>query len=140
MHCKARGTLIYHTLVTSGISRSVAYSVVAYHELGWEELNPRNRLDVIKFHNNERPLLCPYCGTGRVLELFNISGQYLDDDTDYEWCCRSCGSTKYIYKKEPGTSRRVLRRKRKEAREPALPGHLFGRFLGFTGRSFSLNT
>lgn len=128
MHLMVRDRPDYLALVDAGVTKSVAYSVVAYHVLGWNELNIRNRLEVVR-HRMPPPLLCPCCGSGHALMLYNISGKYLDDNSDYEWCCRSCGHLKYIYKKEAGTSRRVLRKKRKDALGPALPAHFFGRFL-----------
>lgn len=128
MHLEVRNRPDYLTLVNSGVTKAIAYSFVAYQVLGWDPLNIRNRRDVIRYRK-PCPLLCPSCGSGSVLVLYNISGKYLDTDTDYEWCCRSCGELKYILNKEAGTSRRILRKKRKEALQDALPAHIFGRFV-----------
>lgn len=125
MHLEVRNRPDYLTLVKSGVTKAIAYSVVANQVLGWDALNIRNRLDVIRYRK-PCPLLCPHCGSASVLMLYNVSGKYLDTDTDYEWCCRSCGHLKYIFMKEPGTSRRLLRMKRKEALQDALPAHFFG--------------
>jgi|GEM_PF-6312826 len=114
MHCMYRGKREYQDLLDAGCTKGIAYSVFAYGEIGWSSLKRRNRLDVIRYRKPS-PDVCPHCHSERKLHLYNISNKYLDDDSDYEWCCRSCGMLKYQYKKEAGTSRRMLRAQRKEA-------------------------
>jgi hypothetical protein len=84
-------------------------------------------MDVVKTRTTP-PLLCPYCGSARSMQLFNISGHYLDDDADYDWCCRSCGMLQYHYFKEPGQSRRLIRERKKTIAAPPISRHLLGRF------------
>ena len=128
MHLEVRDRADYNHLVRAGVPKSTAYSIVYYHEIGWKSMNVRNRLEVIRYRTVSPPL-CPACGSTSTLFVYNISKEYRDDDTDYKWLCRSCGILLTKYQKEPGTSRRLLRRKRKEALEPAPDKHLFGRFL-----------
>lgn len=88
MHCIYRGTREYLDLLKEGVTTSIAYSVFAYHELGWSGLKRRNKLDVIKYRVPS-PGICPHCGE-RIPQLYNLSGKYLDDDSDYTWTCRVC--------------------------------------------------
>ena len=88
MHCRARDYTEYQEILNAGFSKAIAYSVVACHVLGWSELKYRNRLEVIRYRK-PAPLQCPQCGRVPV-QLFNKSGKYRDDDTDYEYFCREC--------------------------------------------------
>ena len=92
MHCRVQHTPEYHALVDSGSTKAVAYAVCAYDVLGWEDLIWRCRLDVIRYRL-AKPDICPLCGCVPV-NLFNKSGRYLDDDSDYEWMCRRCHAKK----------------------------------------------
>lgn len=70
-----------------------------YRNTPWEKINTKNRMRIVGLRL--KPLdVCPSCGAP-YSQLFNISGKYLDDDTDYEYLCRKCGVMKY-YSKEPG--------------------------------------
>lgn len=92
MHCRVKDTDEYRALVDSGFTKAVAYAVGAYHVLGWEGLKPRVKREVIS-SRLAKPDTCPLCGRVPVL-VFNKSGRYLDDDSDYEWLCRACHSDK----------------------------------------------
>ena len=88
MHCRVKGTHAYRTAIDAGFTTSIGYAVGAYFELGWEGLNTRCRLDVIRYRL-AKPDTCPQCGRVPV-RLFNRSGKCLDDDADYEWLCQRC--------------------------------------------------
>jgi hypothetical protein len=88
MHCRARDYTEYQEILNAGFSKAIAYSVVACQVLGWSELKDRNRLEVIRYRKPS-PMQCPHCGRIPV-QLFNKSGRYRDDDTDYEYFCREC--------------------------------------------------
>jgi len=65
----------------------------------WEEITSKHRMRIIELRLNH-PDSCPSCGAP-YSRLFNISGDYRDDDTDYEYLCRKCFYAKY-HPKEPG--------------------------------------
>jgi hypothetical protein len=88
MHCRVKHTDEYRTARDSGFTKSVAYAVGAYHVLGWEGLKPRCKREVVS-SRLAKPDTCPHCGRVPV-QVFNKSGRYLDDDSDYEWTCRAC--------------------------------------------------
>lgn len=60
----------------------------AYNNLPWNHIAIENRIRIIR-GRLPKPASCPQCGRVPV-QLFNKSGKYLDDDTDYEWICRAC--------------------------------------------------
>lgn len=70
------------------VTTSIAYSVREYQVNGWSSLGIRNKLDVVRYRKPS-PGICPQCGAG-IPHLFNRSGKYRDDDSDYEWLCRRC--------------------------------------------------
>lgn len=97
MHCRVKNTSEYSDVVDSGFTKAIAYSVAAYQYLGWEGLKTRCKREVVSFRL-AKPDSCPLCGRVPV-QVYNKSGEYLDDDADYEWTCKACHYKKLKPKK-----------------------------------------
>jgi hypothetical protein len=105
---------VYRILRDEGYTHSHSYAIVNYAEEGWGKLNHRNRRDLMKCRKGPAPGVCPGCGLSSCLEMCSISGKYLEKDEDWDYRCKSCVQL-IALDKLPGTSRRVLGKKRADA-------------------------
>lgn len=81
---------MYQILRKEGYTHSHAYAIINYAELGWDKLNKRNRRDLMRCRKGPAPVACPICGRVAPLQMFSKSGQYLDEDRDWNYRCMSC--------------------------------------------------
>jgi ribosomal protein S27AE len=68
-----------------------------YEGTPWKDISTAHRMRIVGLRLN-RPDVCPSCGRNTVM-LHNLSREYRDDDTDYEYACGKCFNAKYRPKK-----------------------------------------
>lgn len=100
--------------IYEGRNISQSYALGRYSHHGWASLNTRSKLEVVK-SRLPLPDACPRCGRAAPLVLFCHNREYPDDNSCYEYACRSCAAL-IPAGKEPGKSRDAQRAYRARTR------------------------
>lgn len=69
-----------------------------YKKEPWDKI-PKKRRQAIVRYRTVKPDACPYCGS-RDVQIHNLSREYRNDDTDYEYSCMRCHNARY-HPKQP---------------------------------------